>query len=118
MESVLRRVRDSQALAKLIGHAPAFRQAIEDLPAIARSDAATLISGETGTGKELIARAIHYLSDRAAFPFVPVNCGSFSDTLMEDELFGHERGAFTSAHVARGGLIARAGSGTLFLDEV
>src|SRR6516225_4311324 len=118
MDNLIRHVRDSHVLAKLVGNAPAFLEAIKTLPAIARSDASTLISGETGTGKELVARAIHYLSDRAPFPFVPVNCGSFPDSLLEDELFGHERGAFTSAHIARGGLIAHAGKGTLFLDEV
>lgn len=78
----------------------------------------SLISGETGTDKELVARAIQYLSQQAAFPFVPVNCGSVSDTLLADELFGHERGAFTDAHVRRTGLIAQAEKGTLFLDEV
>ena len=90
----------------------------EQLPAIAASEATVLIIGETGTGKELTARALHYLSNRASFPFVPVNCGALSDTLFEDELFGHERGAFTSAHLRRMGLIAHAEKGTLFLDEV
>jgi DNA-binding NtrC family response regulator len=93
-------------------------KAIEQLPAIAASEATVLIIGETGTGKELVARALHYLSNRASFPFVPVNCGALSDTLFEDELFGHERGAFTGAHVRRVGLIAHAERGTLFLDEV
>jgi DNA-binding NtrC family response regulator len=77
-----------------------------------------LISGETGTGKELVARAIHYLSDRAELPFVAVNCGSFVDTLIDNELFGHERGAYTDAGDRRQGLIAQARRGSLFLDEV
>jgi DNA-binding NtrC family response regulator len=77
-----------------------------------------IITGETGTGKELAARAVHYLSRRAAFPFVSVNCGSLTETLLEEELFGHERGAFTSADRPRRGLIAEAARGTLFLDEI
>ncbi|KAA0230993.1 sigma-54-dependent Fis family transcriptional regulator [candidate division KSB1 bacterium] len=118
MKSLLDRLRDTQALAKLIGDAPAFLKAIASLPAIAKSDATILITGETGTGKELAARAIHYLSARAAFPFIPVNCGSFPETLLEDELFGHERGAFTDAHTQRRGVISQADKGTLFLDEI
>ena len=110
--------RDPTALAKLIGSAPLFIRAIELIPAAARSEAAVLISGETGTGKELVARAIHYLSDRAGFPFVGVNCGSFTDTLLENELFGHQRGAFTGAQARTEGLITQAHRGTLFLDEV
>src|SRR5215472_4396066 len=118
METLIQHLRDSQALAKLVGEAPAFAKAIKQLPAVAKSGATALITGETGTGKELVARAIHYLSARTSQPFVAVNCGSLPDTLLEDELFGHERGAFTGAHVRRDGLIAQAEKGTLFLDEV
>jgi DNA-binding NtrC family response regulator len=118
MESVIKRLRDAQALAKLVGDAPAFLNAIRHLPDMAKSEASVLITGETGTGKELAARAIHYLSVRAAFPFVPVHCGSLPDTLLENELFGHERGAFTDARTQRHGLIVQAEKGTLFLDEV
>lgn len=118
MEVLVERLREAQAQAKLVGNAPAFLKAIKHLPAVARSEAAVLIIGETGTGKELVARAIHYLSERAALPFVPVNCGSHPDTLFEDEFFGHERGAFTDAHTRRHGLIAQAEKGTLFLDEI
>jgi DNA-binding NtrC family response regulator len=110
--------RKSQALARLVGEAPAFVRAIAQIPRAARSDASVLISGETGTGKELVARAIHYHDTRAAFPFVPVNCGALPDTLLEDELFGHERGAFTDAQSRRPGLIAQAEGGSLLLDEV
>src|SRR3989442_9998492 len=101
MECLVRHLCETQAMEKLIGEAPVFLKAIGQLPAVAQSEATVLISGETGTGKELVARAIHYLSENAAFPFVPVNCGSFSDTLWADELFGHERGAFTDAHTRR-----------------
>jgi DNA-binding NtrC family response regulator len=115
---LIERLRDTQALAKLVGEAPAFLDAIRHLPDLAQSEATVLLTGETGTGKELVARAIHYLSPRARFPFVPVHCGSLPDTLMESELFGHERGAFTDARTQRCGLIAQAEKGTLFLDEV
>jgi two-component system response regulator GlrR len=101
----------------LVGAAPSFVRAIAQLPAIAGSEATVLIAGETGTGKELIARAVHYLGKRSMFPFVAVSCACFQPTLIEDELFGHERGAFTDAHVRRLGLIAHAERGTLFLDE-
>jgi DNA-binding NtrC family response regulator len=116
--SLIRRLQETCGLAKLVGEAPGFLKAISHLPAAAKSDATVLISGETGTGKELVARAIHYLSERAAFPFVAVNCGAVTDTLMEDELFGHERGAFTDARHHRPGLFAQAEKGTLFLDEI
>jgi DNA-binding NtrC family response regulator len=118
MESLIEHLRDAQALAKLVGEAPAFLEAIRHVPDVAKSEATALISGETGTGKELVAHAIHYLGPRAGFSFVPVHCGSLPDTLLEDELFGHERGAFTDAHKQRRGLIAQAEKGTLFLDEV
>src|SRR6266513_111169 len=117
-ESLAGRLRVMQTGAGLIGQAPTFVKAIAQLPAIAQSEATVLISGETGTGKELAARAIHHSSARAPFPFVALNCGSFPESLMEDELFGHERGAFTDARDQRLGLIAQAERGTLFLDEV
>jgi DNA-binding NtrC family response regulator len=118
MREVIEALQAKLALAKLVGQAPPFRRLVEQLPATAASDAAVLLQGETGTGKELFARALHYLSRRAGFPFVPVNCGSLPDTLLEAELFGHERGAFTDACERRAGLIAEAAQGTLFLDEI
>jgi DNA-binding NtrC family response regulator len=85
---------------------------------VAQYDATVLIDGETGTGKELAARAIHYHGQRRAHPFLPVNCGALPDTLIENELFGHCRGAYTSAHSDETGLVDAAKGGTLFLDEV
>jgi DNA-binding NtrC family response regulator len=88
------------------------------LDRIARYDATVLVQGETGTGKELAARAVHYGGPRRARPFLPVNCGALPDTLIENELFGHCRGAYTSAHSDEAGLIDAANGGTLFLDEI
>jgi DNA-binding NtrC family response regulator len=105
-------------LTHMIGHSPAFLQAESLIRKIACYDTAVLIEGETGTGKELAARSIHYLSMRRGMPFVPVNCGAIPDTLLENELFGHRKGAFTGASEARPGLITQAEGGTLFLDEV
>ncbi len=117
-EHITRQLTRAQGLAKLVGTTPAFRAAIDLTATAADADAPALITGETGTGKELTARALHYLGPRAAFPFVAVNCGSLTENLFADELFGHERGAFTDAHKPRRGLIAEADGGTLFLDEV
>jgi DNA-binding NtrC family response regulator len=106
------------ARLNLVGESPAWSQVLRALQRIAAHDATALIEGETGTGKELVAHAIHYLGARRDFPFIPLNCGALPDTLLESELFGHERGAFTDARERRTGLIAEAGGGTLFLDEV
>jgi len=118
IEAVVRGVRETKALAKLVGEAPNFTKVIATIPSIAQHNGAVLVSGETGTGKELVARAVHYLSDRAGHPFVCVNCASLPDSLLEDTLFGHEAGAFTDARLSRRGLLAEAHGGTLLLDEV
>jgi sigma-54-specific transcriptional regulator len=97
---------------------PASMQLLDYISRIAPSEASVLIIGETGTGKELAARQIHKLSKRHAGPFIAVNCGAFSETLVESELFGHERGAFTGALGARSGWFEAANGGTLFLDEI
>jgi len=102
----------------LIGESPAFLQCLRLIRRMAACDATVLIQGETGTGKELAARAIHYLGLRGSAPFIPVNCGALPESLAESELFGHARGAFTDAREARAGVVAQAESGTLFLDEV
>jgi len=102
----------------LIGRAAAFLEAMDELTRFARAEVPVLIVGETGTGKELAARAVHYASSRRDGPFVPVNCGALPDDLLESELYGHRRGAFTDAREARKGLVAHARGGTLLLDEV
>ncbi len=102
----------------MLGNSPVFHDMCGLLARMARCDAAVLIEGETGTGKELAARAIHYQSSRRTGPFVPLNCGAIPDSLVESELFGHRRGAFTDAKQNSPGVIALADSGTLFLDEI
>ena len=103
---------------KLIGSSPAIVAMREQIGRVARSQAPVYISGESGTGKELVARMIHDRGGRSAGPFVPVNCGAISPDLIESELFGHRKGAFTGAHTDRIGLFEAADGGTLFLDEV
>ena len=117
-DELVREVRESDAADRLVGQAPAFVRAIAWLGRIAAAEETVLIEGETGTGKELVARALHYSSPRAPLPFLSLNCAAIPDTLIEDELFGHERGAFTDAQATRRGLIAEAGGGTIFLDEI
>jgi two-component system response regulator GlrR len=105
-------------LQNLVGTSPAFLRQVARLAPIAGCDAGVLILGETGTGKELFAQAIHYTSARASRPWVAVNCGSLPPELIEDELFGHVKGAYTHAHVNRPGLVHEAEGGSLFLDDV
>lgn len=106
------------AVPGLVGDSPALRELIEVLPRVAASSSTVLIHGESGTGKELVARAIHEGSSRLDGPFVPLNCAAISPGLLEAELFGFERGAFTGAHAQRKGFVEAADGGTLFLDEI
>jgi two-component system, NtrC family, response regulator HydG len=117
-----RRLRDEvgrrYAVTSLLGRSAAMRPVFELITAVAASESAVLLVGESGTGKELAARAIHWNGARGAGPFVAVNCAAIPDTLLESELFGHEKGAFTGAQRKRRGLFAEAAGGTLFLDEI
>jgi len=109
---------DAFSRMNLVGSSPQFRKVVSQIERMAGLDATVLVAGETGTGKEVAARAIHYLGARCDKPFVPVNCGALAESLVESELFGHERGAFTDAKTASAGLIGQAAGGTIFLDEV
>ncbi|MFN8091508.1 MAG: sigma-54 dependent transcriptional regulator [Vicinamibacteria bacterium] len=113
-----REVGRSHGLERLIGVSPVMASLFEMIRAVAPTSSTVLVTGESGTGKELVARAIHGLSGRAEEPFVSVNCGALPDTLLESELFGHVKGAFTDARQSKKGLFEAASGGTLFLDEV
>jgi two-component system response regulator AtoC len=102
----------------LVAESPAMKKILQDLEKIAKSHASVFITGESGTGKEVIAGAIHELSSRAQYPFIKVNCAAIPETLLESEFFGHERGAFTGAHIKKIGRFELADKGTLLLDEV
>jgi DNA-binding NtrC family response regulator len=118
LEEIRQRLLEEHGLTNLVGRDPVFMRAIGQLPRFGRSDAPVCITGETGTGKEVCARALHYLSRRQRFPFIGVDCGALPEQLFENELFGHVRGAFTDAHRDHRGLVAMAEGGTLFLDEI
>ena len=111
-------LRSRLGLDHIIGESPAFVALLKQLRCIAKHDVCVLILGETGTGKEVFARAVHYCSQRSGKPFIPVNCGAIPVDLLENEFFGHESGAFTSANCPRRGILKEADGGTLFLDEV
>ena len=114
----LRSVVDAPASSDLLGTSPAVRAVRDVIARVADSEASVLITGESGTGKEVVARALHSTSRRHDAPFVAINCAAMPEALLESELFGHARGAFTDAKEARAGLFARAARGTIFLDEI
>jgi DNA-binding NtrC family response regulator len=107
-----------QGLDRLLGRSRVMQETVDQIRAVAQSDSTILLLGESGTGKELVAQAIHWASPRRSGPFVAVNCAAVPETLLESELFGHEKGAFTGADRRREGLFASAAGGTLFLDEI
>jgi len=114
----MEQVQETLSLQMLVGQSDVFQAVVQQIPTLARCEASVLLLGETGTGKELCARAIHYLSPRASQPFVPVNCGAIPPDLVENELFGHAPGAFTGATTLQKGILDEADGGTLFLDEI
>jgi len=114
----LGKIRAGAGLGRLSGNSPAMQALRETVAKVARSQAPISISGESGVGKELVARTIHAEGGRASGPFVPVNCGAIPTELMESEFFGHKKGSFTGAHVDKAGLFQAADGGTLFLDEI
>lgn len=118
VKSLRRAVASSQCFEELIGTSPAMRRVYDLILRVAETDVSVLITGESGTGKELVARAIHQKSSRRSQPFVAINCSALPEQLLESELFGHTKGAFTDAHAARKGLFQQAEGGTLLLDEI
>ncbi len=117
-DSALSQPAVSTEVPNLLGNSLAFKETSRVIVRVASCDATALVQGETGTGKELAARSMHYLSERRGYPFVPVNCGAIPESLFESEFFGYAKGAFTDAKVSKPGFVAHAEGGTLFLDEV
>jgi two-component system response regulator HydG len=117
-EYVKGRLDEITRFENIIGESPAMQEVFDLIPEVAQSDSSVLIVGETGTGKELVAKAIHAKSKRSQLPFIAINCGAMPDTLLESELFGHQKGAFTGATHSRKGFFEVVSGGTLFLDEI
>ncbi|MET0026353.1 MAG: nif-specific transcriptional activator NifA [Candidatus Thiodiazotropha sp.] len=117
-DSLRRKVRGEHGFSNMVGHTPSMRLIFEQVRQVAKWNTTVLVRGESGTGKELIANAIHYNSPRSNGPFIKLNCAALPDTLLESELFGHEKGAFTGAVNQRKGRFEQAHGGTIFLDEI
>lgn len=117
-KALRQRLLDKYSFDNIIGKSPSMEEVYKMIRMVSQSNANILIIGESGTGKELVARAIHFASERKDFPFVPVDCAAIPEGLLENEIFGHEKGAYTGAHDKRIGLMEQAHCGTLFLDEV
>jgi transcriptional regulator with PAS, ATPase and Fis domain len=111
-------LRQKYTYRTIFGKSAAMQEVFDTVRMVSKTHSNVLIIGESGTGKELVARAIHYDSDRAGGPFVTVDCAAIPSEIMESELFGHERGAFTGAHEKKSGLLEHADRGTVFLDEI
>lgn len=118
VKTLRRQLRDHGAFGSMIGNSPEMRKIYAVIEQAAPTSASVLITGESGTGKELVAQTVHQLSPRAAFPFVAINCAAIPETLLESEIFGHEKGSFTGAAERRQGCFELADRGTLFLDEI
>src|SRR6187455_1791031 len=118
VKALRRQLREHGNFGSLIGTGPEMRKVYQVIEQAAPTSASVLITGDSGTGKELVAQTIHQLSPRAAFPFVAINCAAIPETLLESEIFGHEKGAFTGASDRRQGCFELADRGTLFLDEI
>src|SRR5437763_14080989 len=118
VKTLRRQLREHGTFGSIIGNSPEMRKIYQVIEQAAPTGASVLITGESGTGKELVAQTIHQLSPRAAFPFVAINCAAIPETLLESEIFGHEKGAFTGAAERRQGCFELADRGTLFLDEI
>ncbi len=118
VKALRRQLREQGTFGSMVGNSPEMRKIYQVIEQAAPTAASVLISGESGTGKELVAQTIHQLSPRASFPFVAINCAAIPDTLLESEIFGHEKGAFTGAADRRAGCFELADRGTLFLDEI
>src|SRR5471030_915781 len=118
VKSLRRQLREHGAFGSMIGNSPEIRKIYQVIEQAAPTAASVLITGESGTGKELVAQTIHQLSPRASFPFIAINCAAIPETLLESEIFGHEKGAFTGAVERRQGCFELADRGTLLLDEL
>src|SRR6266581_9431045 len=118
VKALRRQLREHGTFGPLIGNSPEMRKIYQVVEQAAPTNASVLITGESGTGKELVAQTLHQLSPRASFPFVAINCAAIPETLLESEIFGHEKGAFTGASERRQGCFELADRGTLFLDEI